>query len=252
MIKTIAVDDEPPALKVIESFCEKVDYIRLEKTFHRPTEALKYLRKFPVDLLFLDINMPSLSGIEFYKTVRQSTSVIFTTAYSEYAVEGFNLSAIDYLLKPFTYERFLVAVNKAKDYYTFLHGQPQNIQHIFIRADYSLIKLNITDILFVEGLDDYLKIHLQDQRPLVARMTMKGLLEKLPATEFIRVHRSFIVPLSKVQAVRNKMISIAGHNISIGSSYEEDFFHLKKFLIHLKYVAAGKSFPYLCVSNSMK
>src|SRR5919197_1575106 len=115
MITAIAIDDELPALKVIENFCSHVDFIDLQKTFNKPTEALKHLRKFPVDLLFLDINMPSLTGIELYKAVKQNTMAIFTTAYSEYAVEGFNLNAIDYLLKPFTIERFMQSVEKAHE-----------------------------------------------------------------------------------------------------------------------------------------
>src|SRR5687767_6520056 len=135
-MKAIAIDDEPPALKVVEAFCRKSGLVSIEKTFTKPTDALTYLEKFPVDLLFLDINMPSLSGIEFYKSVKQDVMVIFTTAHSEYAVEGFNLSAVDYLLKPYTFERFQQALNKANDYYKFLH-QSENAkpQFIFIRAD---------------------------------------------------------------------------------------------------------------------
>lgn len=229
MIKAIAIDDEPPALAVVESFCKRTGFIDLQKTFTGPAEALKHLRKFPVDLLFLDINMPSLSGIEFYKAVQQTVMVIFTTAHSEYAVEGFNLSAVDFLLKPFTYERFLLAANKANEYNNY-QNQTGSIeqQYIFIRADYSLNKIAVADIVFIEGLDDYLKIHLQNQKPIVARMTMKAILEKLPQKEFIRVHRSFIVPFSRIEQVRNKVISLGGEEIPIGSSYEELFFSLFK------------------------
>jgi len=226
MIKAIAIDDELPALKVIENFCGKVEYIELDKTFNKPNEALKYINKFPVDLLFLDINMPGLKGTDLYRSIKQKTMVIFTTAYSEYAVEGFDLSAIDYLLKPFTYERFLQAVNKANDYFNFINSGSKNVeQFIYIRADYSLIKISTTDILFIEGLDDYLKIHLQDQKPVVARMTMKAMTEKLPQNNFIRVHRSFIVSFNRIENVRNKMITIAGEEIPVGSSYEEAFFN---------------------------
>ena len=225
MIKAIAIDDEPPALSVIESFCKKVDFIQLEKTFNRPSEGLKHLEKFPVDLLFLDINMPSMTGIDFYKSVKQNTMVIFTTAYSEFAVEGFNLQAVDYLLKPFTFVRFQQAVNKANEYFTLTHQKETGeLQCIYIRADYSLIKINSADILFIEGLDDYLKIHLQNQKPVVARLTMKAMLEKIPAKKFIRVHRSFIIPLQRIESVRNKMITIGGEEIPIGASYEKSFF----------------------------
>jgi DNA-binding LytR/AlgR family response regulator len=224
MIIAIAVDDEPPALKVVENFCKKVDFIDLVKTFTKPHEAVKYLSKFPTDLLFLDIRMPSVSGIEISRLIPKDIMVIFTTAYSEYALEGFNVNAVDYLLKPFTYERFMQAVSKAHDFYNFYHQQESALQqYMFIRADYSLVKIMLEDILYIEGLDDYLKINLVGRKPLVARMTMKSILEKLPARDFVRVHRSFIVPLDRIEKVRNKTIYIGEIEIPVGSSYEEDF-----------------------------
>jgi DNA-binding LytR/AlgR family response regulator len=224
MIKAIAIDDEPPALQLIETFCSRTEEISLEKTFTNPDEALKYLRKFPVDLLFLDIQMPSINGIEFYKSVKQDTMVIFTTAFTEYAVEGFNLSAVDYLLKPFTFKRFQQAVAKAVEYYNFKNQQQSEEQkYIFIRADYSLVKIAVADIVYIEGLDDYLKIHLENKTPVVARMTMKAMAEKLPAKDFTRVHRSYIIPLSRIESVRNKIIFIGEEEIPLGSSYEENF-----------------------------
>jgi len=225
MIKAIAIDDELPALKIIENFCEKTGLIELQKTFSMPNEALKHLSKFPTDLLFLDINMPAMSGIELYKSIEQNTMVIFTTAYSEFAVEGFNLNAIDYLLKPYTYERFLQAVNKANDSVGSTGSIEKNLdQYLFVRADYSLIKIAINDIILIEGLDDYLKIHLHNNpKPIVTRMTMKSILDKLSSKEFIRVHRSFIIPFDKIENVRKKIITIAGKEIPIGSSYESDF-----------------------------
>jgi len=227
MIKAIAIDDEPLALKVIENFCEKVDFITLEKTFNKPSEALKYTDKFPVDLLFLDINMPSINGIEFYKQMKQNTMVIFTTAYTEYAVEGFNLNAIDYILKPFTFDRFLAAVKKAQDFFNYQNQKENDSQFLFVRADYSLVKINIAHILYIEGLDDYLKIHIENQKTIVTRITMKSMLEKLPKN-FIRTHRSFIVPLNRIESIRNKTIAIADVEIPIGASYEENFFkHFK-------------------------
>ena len=229
MIKAIAIDDEPPALKVIESFCSNAENIDLEKTFTSPNEGLKYLRKFPVDLIFLDINMPSVTGIDFYKSLERETMVIFTTAYSEYAVEGFNLNAVDYLLKPFTQERFQQAIKKANDYYAYTRQSPGTInQSLYIRADYSLIKINYEDIVLIESLDDYLKIFLSNEKIIVARMTMKSMVEKLPASEFIRVHRSFIVPFNRITQVRNKIISIADKEIPIGGNYEEAFFRIFK------------------------
>ena len=224
MITAIAIDDEPPALKIIENFCARQQDISLVKTFSKPNEALKYLRKYPVDLLFLDIEMPSLSGLDFYKEIEQVSMVIFTTAYSEYAVEGFNLNAVDYLLKPFTEERFTQAVQKAKEFHTYSSQKETNAnKFIFLRVNYSLVKINIDDILLIEGLDDYLQIFLSDQKKIVPRMTMKGILSKLPAEDFIRVHRSFIVPVKRIEQVRNKMILLNGRQIPLGASYEEAF-----------------------------
>jgi DNA-binding LytR/AlgR family response regulator len=221
MIKALAIDDEPLALSVIETFCSQVNYIDLQKTFTKPNEALKHLNKYPVDLLFLDIHMPSLTGIDFYKNIEQNTMVIFCTAHGQYAVEGFNLNALDYLLKPFTFERFQQATEKAKDYFSQLSSQ-KTVEHIFVRADYSLQKITLDDILYIEALDDYLKIYLYQQKTIVARMTMKTMLEKLPASDFIRVHRSFIIPVKKVESLRNKIFQISDRKIPVGNSYEAE------------------------------
>lgn len=219
MIKAIAVDDEPLSLNIIENFCAQLDYIDLQKTFTKPNEALRHLEKYPVDLLFLDVHMPSLNGIEFYKNITQNTLVIFCTAHSQYAVEGFNLNALDYLLKPFTFERFKQATEKARDY--FFVATNQKVQHIFVRADYSLQKITLDDIIYIEALDDYLKIYLHQQKTIVARMTMKAMLEKLPPEDFMRVHRSFIVPVKKVESLRNKTLQLGDKKIPVGNSYEE-------------------------------
>lgn len=247
MIKAIAIDDELPALKVIESFASRLDDLHLEKTFVKPGEAIKYLKTHPVDLLFLDINMPSLSGIDFYRDLRpagphapagadtpagdESPSnvtgtallVIFTTAHSEYAVEGFNLNAVDYLLKPFTEARFQQAVAKAKEIVSRRQPAPED-EFLFIRLDYSLVKIAIADVHLIEGMDDYLRIHLQDKAPLLVRMTMKAILSQLPAARFIRVHRSYIVNLASIVNIRNKTIYLEGKEIPIGISYEKEFF----------------------------
>lgn len=229
MIKAIAIDDEPLALKVLENFCAKADFLSLQRTFTRPNEALVYLDENTVDLLFLDINMPSMNGIELHKKLKQQTMVIFTTAHSKYAVDGFNLNAVDFLLKPYTFERFSQAANKAKEYHQYQNqkGAPAD-GCIFIKADYSVIKIGLAEILYIEGYDDYLKIHLENKKTVVARMTMKGILEKLPEKDFMRAHRSFIVPFKRVESVRNKMVHIAGREIPIGNSYEKSFLGLFK------------------------
>lgn len=240
MIRAIALDDEPPALRVLSHFCQQVDFIDLQKTFTRTDEAQQHIAQVGADLLFLDVNMPFISGIDFYKGISTPDTppplVIFTTAYAEYAVEGFTLNAVDYLLKPFTFERFLQAVTKANDYLRWQQRtNPVGEEYLYVRADYTIYKVALADILFIEGLDDYLKIHLQpgttpNNRPIVARMTLKAIFEKLPGvdapgvdapdSQFIRVHRSYIVPFSRIEALRNKTILVAGREIPVGASYE--------------------------------
>jgi DNA-binding LytR/AlgR family response regulator len=226
MIKAIAIDDEAPALKIIENFCARTSTIQLLNTFRKPAEALEFLRQNPVDLIFFDIHMPSQSGLDLYRTIGPATLAIFTTAYSEYAIEGFNLNAIDYLLKPFTLDRFQQAVTKAAEYLAFRSSQQnqgQFAEALLIRADYSLIRISTADILFIEAADDYLKIHQQNKTPLTVRMTMKSILTMLPPTEFVRIHRSYIVALRHIDSVRNKMVAIAGRELPIGTNYEAAF-----------------------------
>ncbi len=222
MIDAIALDDEPPALKIIEKFCERIPGIQLQKTFTRHSEALKHIRKFPVDLIFLDIQMPSLSGLDFCQLIPQNTMIIFVTAYSEFAVEGFNQCATDYLLKPYTFERFNQAVEKAIEYKQYLiHKNTEDPNHLFIRADYQLIKVNPADIAYIEGCDDYVKIVMADEKIIVTRMTMKAMQERISSRDFLRVHRSYIVSVARIESVKNKMITIGDKEIPIGSSYEE-------------------------------
>ena len=228
MIKAIAIDDEAPALKVISNFCNRTEDIRLERTFLSPAEALRYLQSSPVDLLFLDIQMPSLTGLELYRSIGPGTLAIFTTAHSEYAVEGFDLNAVDYLLKPFTLERFQQAVAKAAEYLAFRQTPIPHSEALLIRADYSLVRIPVNEILFIEAADDYLRIHRENRTPFLARMTMKSILEMLPPTQFIRTHRSYIVSLPRIDNVRNKTISLAGQDIPISSNYETAFF--EKFI----------------------
>ncbi|PRY30400.1 LytTR family two component transcriptional regulator [Spirosoma oryzae] len=227
-MKALALDDEAPALDVITSFCNRIDSIESVNTFTRTGEARLYLERYSVDLVFLDINMPRESGLEFYRSINQQTMVIFTTAYSEFAAESYDVEAVDYLLKPFTFDRFNKATQRAFARWQTLKesssdGNAQQT-HLYFRVDYGLVKVAIADILFIEGLDNYLKIHRSTGQPLVVRLTMKAILEKLPTGRFVRAHRSFIVATDKIQAIRNKLIVIGEEEIPISSSYEKDFF----------------------------
>ena len=206
MIRCIAIDDEMLALDLIEDNIRKVPFLELVKTCRSAMEAMEVMRNNPVDLLFLDIQMPDISGIQLLKSLHHKPLVIFTTAFSTYAKEGFDLDVIDYLLKPYSFERFLKAVNKVHEYMD-LHERATNQplakdvvtsqNYLFVKADYKLYKINIADILYIEGLKDYVKIYVSE-KPIVTQMSMKTLEEKLPPHDFIRVHRSFIVAFNKI------------------------------------------------------
>lgn len=218
----IAIDDEPPALRIIEKFCLDQPLVELKKTFTNPAEALKYMKNYPVDLLLIDIQMPGNNGMEFYGNLKAKPMVIFTTAYSEYAVEGFNVNAVDYLLKPYSQQRFDIAIKKASD--LFRNNQStESSRYLSIRSNYSLVKIEISDIQIIESFDDYLSIYTDSGKKIVARMTLKTILAQLPS-DFVRVHRSYIVPLKKIELVRNKIITIAAKKIPIGNKFEKDFF----------------------------
>ncbi len=224
MLTCIAVDDEPLALEILRKYIAKIYFLDLKGTFTDPFEAKKLLDESAVDLLFLDIQMPDINGIEFSKIInKKNTAVIFTTAFSEYAVEGFNVDAIDYLLKPIEYDRFLKAVYKAKEYLDYLSSQELQEGYIFVKSDYQMVKINLKDILYIEGLDDYIKIYLQ-HKSILTLMTLKTIAQKLPPKEFLRVHRSYIVPITRIENISKSKIKIADKEIPIGISYSESFF----------------------------
>ena len=221
MIKAIAIDDEPLALQVIEAFCNRIDYISLERIFTSQKEAEKYINKFDIDLLFLDIQMPRTSGIELYKSLKQEVRVIFTTAYSEYAVEGFNVSASDYILKPYAFDRFEQAVLKVKNDIDLHTKSIKENTHLVIRADYKLYNIALATIVYIEAMDDYIKIYTEDEPVVVARSTMKGVLKKLPPELFMRIHKSYIVHNIKVKAIATTTLDIADKQLPIGASYKD-------------------------------
>ena len=224
MINCIAIDDEPMALEVIKSLCAGISFINLTHTFTQVSTAQKYLRKFPVDLIFMDIQMPDMNGVGLYKSIEQDAMVIFTTAHSEYAVEGFNVNAIDYLLKPIEFDRFSTACDKAREYAAYLNPSKSTPQdNLFVRSEYALIKIPFHDILYLETMDDYIKIHLSEGKTVLTLMSMKKMLEKLPSKDFIRVHRSYIIPFSRIESVSSKSISLGSIDIPIGASYKTDF-----------------------------
>ena len=218
MIHCIAIDDEPLALELVNEYCTKISFLRLEKTFTNTDEAKEWLSKNKVDFIFLDIQMPDINGMQFYKNLSVKPPVIFATAYKDFAAEGFNVEAVDYLLKPFEYDRFLKACYKVKEYIEFLSSQEMQLNSIFVKVNYEIMKINLKDIELVEALDDYIKIYIKPT-PVLTLMTLKSLLEKLPPKEFIRVHRSFIIPLGKIEKFSKTKLWTGGKEIPIGSSY---------------------------------
>ena len=224
MITVIAIDDQKPALKIIEHFCSKIDIMHLKKTFDNAEDALRYLNNFPVDLILVDVNMPRLNGLDFARKLTQNQMVIFITADKQFAAEAFELNAVDYLVKPFDFARFEKAIHKAM---TLFHLKNQDVKpenkFLFVRADYKFNKVAFEDILCIEGLGDFMKIFVRNQKTIVARIRMKEMEERLPATDFIRVHRSFILPIKEIKSVKNKFVQIEGRQIPIGGNYDVAF-----------------------------
>jgi DNA-binding LytR/AlgR family response regulator len=234
-INCIIVDDEPLAQELLEFYVQRVPFLNLVGKCNDAFTAMQLVQDQPVDLIFLDIEMPDLNGIEMLRTKRDLPRVIFTTAYPNYAVEGFTLNAIDYLLKPIPFERFVQAVNKAQEQIgakrdpapaaaigTGAAGDPQ---FIFVKSDTQLLKVYLQDVLYIEGLGDYVKIHTKG-KVIVTLQTLKNLAGKLPAERFIRVHRSFIVALDKIDSINGQTIFIGTHQVPIGNLYRDSFFEI--------------------------
>ena len=221
-MQCIAINDEPLALQLITQYCEKVPFLQLKKVFTNPDEAIIYLHQNLVDLIFLDIQMPDISGLQFYKNLSlpNKPQVIFTTAFKDYAVDGFNVEAVDYLLKPFEFDRFLKAVYKAKEFMDFLSSQDLQMSSIFIKANYEMMKINLKDIDLIEALDDYIKLYIKPT-PILTLMTLKSIQEKLPNKEFIRIHRSYIIAVAKVEKFSKSKVFVSGKELPIGTSYSD-------------------------------
>lgn len=222
MITCIAVDDEPMALDVIERYCTKSGLVELKAVFREPVKAIEYLNREKIDVVFLDINMPDLSGMQLVQTLSPRPMIIFTTAYSHYAVESYNLNAIDYLLKPITFDRFLAAVNKAMMTLSTKVGMATNIEDatIFIKSGPQTYQVKISDILYFEKDGNYITIHLKDRNILI-RENMGDVFDLVPASDFIRVHKSFVVALRHITMIEVHQLTVNNETIPIGSTYRE-------------------------------
>lgn len=231
MIRCLAVDDEPLALDVIEKHISKIPELQLVEKCTSPIKALEILNKEEIDLVFLDIEMSEITGIQMLKSIVRKPMVIFTTAYESYAMEGYELDVVDYLLKPISFDRFLKAVNKAQEYFQLKKGtvlkdnSSYDHGYIFVKSEYQMIKINFKDILYVEGLKDYVKIYC-GPKPVLSLQNLKSIESKLPPEHFTRVHKSFIVSLPKIDSVHKGRIKIGENEIPVGDNYREAFLKL--------------------------
>ena len=235
IIKCAIVDDEPLAVELLASYVNKIPFLELCGKYTNATDALHGIGETPVDLLFLDIQMPELNGLELSKMLPENTRIVFTTAFNQYAVDGFRVNALDYLLKPISYADFLEACNKALQWFQLVQQQQQGestfaapaaeeIKSIFVKSEYKLLQINLDDIRYIEGLKDYVKIYTeQSPHPILSLMNMKAIEQMLPASRFIRVHRSFIVQKSKIREIERNRIVFGDVYIPIGDSYKQAF-----------------------------
>jgi len=227
MISCIAIDDEPLALRQIAGYIEKTPFLELAATFESALEALNFLNNNKIDLMFVDIQMPDLSGMDLVKSLEEKPEIIFTTAFSEYAVEGFKVDALDYLLKPLDYASFLKAANKAQSHFERMKiGSEElntNANHLFIKSDYKIIRLELDKILYIEGMREYVRIHLENAKPVMTLISMKKIEQKLPSSHFMRVHRSFIVNLDKITTIEKSRIIFDKEYIPVSEQYKEAF-----------------------------
>ncbi len=228
MIRCIAIDDEPLALKQIADYIRKTPFLELAGLCESALQALELLEKTPVDLMFVDVNMPDLSGMDFVKTLEDPRFIVFVTAYSEYALEGFRVDAIDYLLKPISYSDFLRSANKVKTWFDALQNKPAEItsnkNFLFIKSEYKILRINFDDINYIEAMSEYIRIHLVNSKPVMTQLSMKSIEDQLPDDRFMRVHRSFIINLSKISVIeRNRIIFDGTVYIPVSDQYKSKF-----------------------------
>ena len=227
------IDDEPLAIELLESYVSKTSFLKLTGSYSSAVEAMQNAATKTVDVIFLDIQMPEVSGMEFARFIKDDTRIIFTTAFSEYALEGYRVDALDYLLKPISYTKFLEASKKALKWFDMKESAQskqtpsspaQEDEQMFVKANHKLIRIFFKDILYIEGWKDYVKIHLTDKpHPILSLLSMKGLEETLPSSKFIRIHRSFIIQKNKIDSISKNRVTIAGNELPIGYSYKEQF-----------------------------
>ncbi len=221
-LRCVAIDDEPFALELIKEYVSKFPELELLHVFDDAISGAEFLRHANIHLLFVDINMPDINGLELVKSLKEKPIIIFTTAYEKFAYEGFELNALDYLLKPIDFNRFSKAVEKAIEYNRYKQSSTEEqSKSLFVYSEYRLLKVLIDDIEYIESLDDYIKIHFTIAKPLLTLMTLKNVLEKLPADKFKRIHRSYIVSITKIKSILNKKVKLSNVELPISNSYAD-------------------------------
>jgi DNA-binding LytR/AlgR family response regulator len=231
MMRCIAVDDEKHVLDLLVDNIKQVPYLQLVKSCKTAFEAMEILQKEKIDLIFLDIQMPRLSGLQFIQTLRQPPMIIVITAYEDYALEGYNLNVVDYLLKPVSLERFLKACNKAKELFDLRNDrtapQKEEPDHLFVNVEYKLVKIQFSEILFIEALKDYIKIHLTPPaKPVLTKMSLKTMEEKLPVSRFARIHKSYIVSADKITVIKRDLINVGDLELPVSDFYKENLMRI--------------------------
>ncbi len=228
-IRCIAIDDEPLAVKKIASYIQQTPFLELVAECRSAMEAMNIMDKHDIQLLFIDINMPEINGMEFVKSLTTRPFIVFTTAYSEFAVEGFQVDAVDYLLKPISFSSFLKAANKVKDLIELSSNSQKEVSkipvsHLFVKSDYKLIRIELDDIKYIESQHEYIQIHLVSSKPVMTKLSMKAIEDQLPPDRFMRVQRSFIVNLSKISVIeRNRIVFDGKVYIPVSEQYREKF-----------------------------
>ncbi|MDB5118906.1 MAG: DNA-binding response regulator [Sphingobacteriales bacterium] len=222
-LKCVAIDDEPLALELITKYVALFPELQLIYTFEDAVSGAEFLAKSSVDLLFIDINMPDITGLDLVRSLTKKPMVIFVTAYKNFAFEGFELQALDYLLKPIDFKRFSAAVTKAIDYYNYKNSDnSESDESIYVYSEYRMIKIELKDIEYIESMEDYIKIYLTSApKPVLTLMTLKKMLEKLPNTGFRRIHRSYIVALKKIKVIHNRKVKLANAELTVSDSYSD-------------------------------
>ncbi len=220
LIRCIAVDDEPLALEIIREYASRFPALQLVQTFDDAISAAEFMRSTHIDLVFLDINMPDINGIELARSLSSKPIIIFTTAHKKFAFEGFELEALDYLLKPVNFDRFSRTIKKALEYYRYKHSRKEESDSLFVYSEYRLLKIELKDVEYIESLNDYIRIHFANAKPILSLMPLKKVLEKLPADKFKRIHRSYIVSVDKVTAIANRKVQLSSQvELPISESY---------------------------------